>query len=250
MTRLNNKKELWHHLSSVNVVRDTTGGGSTTLAAATTAGGTTLSATASTNFAPGDLVRIDSGGNEEWNEINGAITGAGPFSFPLKYPIYAVHPTGADVVEISKTNLGHVVDGGVTVQFDGDDNAVNSATRRLVLGYLTGHVGITATFGVTGYNVESFMTAMGSLDTSANVTGTGVSATPFRGVIDTTKAKEIFNIGFSYDGVRKDGGIVEMQLWGVEFNPTAVQNQVARGPVSGISMACRVTAGLAVIQYN
>lgn len=251
MTRLNNKKELWRHLSTVNLVKDSTGTfGSTTLAAAPSIGATSISCAANTNFSNGDLIRYGSGDNWEYNEINGSITGAGPYSFPVKYPVALTHASGEAVVEQTKTPLGHIVDGGVTVAFEGDDNAVNSATRRLVLGYLTGHIGITASFGVLGMNAENWMAAMGSIDTSTNITGSGTPSAPYRGVIDATKAKEIFDIGLFFDGTRKDAGIVDVQLWGVEFNPTAVQSVMGRGAAAGISVSVHACSGIAVIQYN
>lgn len=243
MTRLNNKKELWAHLSEVGVMRDTSGI-NTTVGANAAAGATSLTVASGTGSANGDIFRLNDGNIQQLNEIS---SGGGTTSWTLKYPLYYAVVTGDVAVEQLKTPLGHIVDGGVTVDFTGDDNAANVATRRLVLGYLTGHMEISASWAVLGLNPENYASRLGMLE--SNVTGSGTPSSPNRLVIDGTKIKEQNDLAWYFNGVRKDGGFVEFQIWGAELDWTGSQ-QYGRGAVSSMPFKARATSAVAVIQYN
>lgn len=242
MTRLNNKKELWSHLTEVGVMRDS--GASTTLSANAAAGATSLSVASGTGLANGDLFRIADGNDQQLNEVS---SGGGTTTITPKYPLAYAAASGTALVEVVKTSLGHVQEGGVTVEFSGDDNAVNSATRRLVLGYLTGHMEIKASFGLLGMNLENIATRLGMLE--SNVTGSGTPSAPYRLVVDGTKVKEQNDLPWYFTGVRKDAGVVEVQLWGCELDWTD-STQFGRGAQAVTMIKARATSGIAVIQYN
>lgn len=244
MTRLNKKAELWSYVSNVGVFRDNTGAGNTTLQAAANAGATTISIVLNTGFAAGGWCRIGAGEAMEVNQQVGALTGAGPYTMTLLYPLAFAHVVGEAVVGQTQTDLGHVSDKGVTVDIKGDHNVVKSAVRRLALGYLIGHAEIEMGFELVGYALENLATALGQLE--ADITGAGTAPNPNRLVANPDLYAEQNDLSFYFRGFRKDATPVYGFLWGVELDFSAVQLQMMRGKEAPIQFRCRATSGFAL----
>lgn len=253
MTRLNKKAELWSYLSNVGVFRDSTANGNTTLQAAASAGATTLSLVGNTGWSAGQWLRIggaipagsQAGGETmEINQQSGALSGAGPYTQTLLYPVAIAHAVGEAVVAQSQTDFGHLTDAGVKVDVKGDHNVVKSAIRRLALGYLIGHVEIEAEWEVIGYNTENIASALGMKE--SDQTGAGTAGNPFRLYANPDLYDEENDLSFYFRGFRKDATPIYAFLWGCEVDFSAVLSQFQRGKEAGIVFRVRATSGLAV----
>jgi hypothetical protein len=246
MARLNRKTELFDRLTKVEVIREATGThGNSTLTAAVAAGGTTLSLTAATNFADADVLLIDTGEFLEINKQSGApATNDVTASFGLLY----AHDVGTVVKEGVAIDLGHVEAGGFQFQSGGQFNAINSAIRRLTLAYSAGYTEMSGTLGLIGFNPENFALAMGIPET--NVIGTGTSSDPYTLLLGADNLDTAGDQAVRLTGARKDGGIVQLELWGVQFDFSTVQVQWTRGQVAQIPLGIKVTSGALLRQWN
>jgi hypothetical protein len=253
MARTLRKAELWSHVTQVGVLRTVSGGGSTTVATAPVAGAVTVAlADGVTSFTNGDPLLLGTAEQMEVNQIEAAPNN----TEPLKYPIFRAHAIGEPVVEAVKIVLGDIDDSGVTAGVSGGDfNAVKSATKRLVQAYLIGHLEEVIEFKVENYNLENLASAMGVSDvpnaTTGPITGAGVVADPYRLVLDGTNITSGPAIvqAFYFTGALKGGGLVEIQAWGAEVDPTALTAQHQRGQPAYIPFRVRPCAGLSFETY-
>jgi hypothetical protein len=242
MARTQRSGELFAAISAIGIIKDkTTSFGNTTLTAALSAGGTPLVVAAITNFADTDLIRIGAENEYEVATINGAPSGLN--IIPL-YPTAFDHQSGDAVVEVQKVKLGESVDGGVKFSgMGGDFNAIQAATRRMVYGFIGGHVAPEISFSILNMNLENLATSLGMLETRIQT-----ASSRDRLVLDASKFGEIApNIGFYFTGVRKDGKNVEVQAWGCEADWTkAIEFAMARGESAPVPFTIRPTSALQV----
>lgn len=243
MARLNNKKELWSHLSSVAALRDATGTfGSTTLSAAAAAGATTLTVAAITNFAVGEPIRVGSGENTEYVRVHNSTAPTGTtITLEASTPLRYAHAIGDAVVELVSTDPGHIEDGGVTLDLSGSVEDVNAATQRMLFGQLTGFLDIAFSFGLLGYNVENIALALGMLET--RVLGAGTVADPRTLTVDASQILEQTDIALQFLGARKDGASVRITAMACELDPS-IQFTMARGSKLAIPVKGNSTGGL------
>lgn len=239
MSRTNKKGELFSHLTSFGVFRDQTSTpGSTTLSAAVAAGASNLPMTATTNFTNGDYMRVDSAESVEILKIEGATN----VSMPLREKVGKAHEAGVAVVEQTLTDLGHIADDGFKFNFSGSDNVVNSATRRLALGYLIGNIEGIFEVQLEGFNLENIATALGMPESA--VTGSGTLASPNTLFTDGANFRTENDLSFGAWGVRKDGLIVYCWMMGVELDFNALSSAFARGQPAMVPLRGRVTSGV------
>jgi hypothetical protein len=244
MARLNHKGEYWSHLDQVAILRDQpTTPGSTTVDAIAAVGATTIDVVAITNFTDGDIVRIGVRDKLEINQIEGAPNTTMPLRFPLMY----ARAIGEVFVEQLAYDLGHVGDDGVSIDFSGDHNAVNAATKRLVVAYLTGHAEITAEFQLQGMAEENFAVSVGMPE--AAVVGSGTEAAPTTLAITADAFNTENDLSFRFTGARKDGSVVLLDLMATEMDFSALTVAMQRGNPAPIPCRAKATSGLRVSHY-
>lgn len=244
MARLNNKKELWSHLSQVQAVRDATGTfGSTTLTAAAAAGAGSLTVAAITNFAVGQNIRVGSGETAELVRVHPSTAPATlTITLDPATPLQFAHASAEAVVQQALTDPGHLDDAGVVVSYKGGLEDVNSAVQRMLFGQLSGYLDIGLSFGLLGYNVENFALAMGMLE--SRVLGAGTTAQPRVLRIDTARCGEQLDAGWMFTGARKDGKTVRLTAMGCEMDLSGFSFQLQRGSKLALPVKAKVYAGV------
>lgn len=244
MARTRKKGELFSHLTQMGVYR-AGGGGNTNFTGGTApAGVTAITVSVITGFTVGQVIALGSGENVELNVVQSAPSGN---NIPLRFPTAFAHETLEPVLGQVLTDLGHLSDDGVSIAVSGDDNAIMSATRRQVLGYLQGHTEQTFECSLEGFNLENIATALGIAETA--ITGAGTSSSPNRLVTDAAKFRTENDLCFEASGVRKDGTIVVAQFWGVELDQAALTTALKRGDAALIPIRGRVTSAMAIQTY-
>lgn len=249
MPRKNTKGELVAHLSQVGVFRDATGGGNSTLAGTPPAIDTiaTFDVASPTNFAAADWVRI--GALDDRPEIN-RIQGIATATITPRYPHAIARAVGTPVVEQALTDLGHISADGVSGRISAAAEDQYAANRRLWLGDLIGYVTIEISFAVLGWNLQNVATALGMLDTSANIAGTTVVADPERMFIDGTAIKQANDLGWYAEFVRKDGRTMQLFGMGCELDFTQFRQTLARGRAAPLPIQLYPTTGLRLAEID
>lgn len=237
------KAKMIKQVAGLYLARDATGTfGSSTLAAAAAAGASTLSVTASTNFANGDPIRIGSGEETELNKISGAITGAGPYSFPLETPLVYAHASGDVVVEQIVYDIGDPTADGVTISYAGESTDIFVATKRLTYATLTGFVDATGGFSFPGVSIYNIALATGAL--LAKVVGSGTQAAPYQYASDGTEFSGDTNMSLIVVGTLMDGTTMQAQLFAVDFDYTGITFALTRGQNAAVPVRVTGAGGI------
>ena len=249
MARRNLKGELFAHISDAGVFRDTAGGGSSTAAAALPAAGSysTLNVASGTNFTAADFYRLRAIDN--YPEI-GQVDAITINAITPRYPLHRALVVGDPVVEQSQVSFGHISQEGVKYNLAVSQEDVHAANRRLWIAQLMGYAKITLDFSVLGFNLENILSALGMLDTSANILGTGTAADPTRAFIDGTKIREQNDLCWYVNGTRKDGRTLLMQAWGCELDYSAVEHSLARGKAAPIALRLSPTHAVSFAEID
>ena len=244
MARLNNKKELWSHLSQVQAVRDATGTfGSTTLTAAAAAGATTLTVAAITNFAVGQNIRVGSGEPAELVRVHASTAPVGTtITLDAATPLQFAHAIADAVVQQALTDPGHIDDPGLTISYKGNVDDVNSAIQRMLFAQQTGYLDISLAFGLLGYNVENLALAHGILE--SRILGARTTAQPRVLRLDTSTFGEQLDAGWMFTGARKDGKTVRITAMGCEMDLSGMAFQLQRGSKLALPVKSKVYAGV------
>lgn len=243
MARLNRKSELWSHLTQVLAIRDQTSSpGNTTLSAAAAAGATSLTVNAITNFAVGEPIRVGRGEEQEYVRIHGSTAPTGStITLEASTPLRYAHAIGDPVYECVATDVGHIEDGGVTLDLNGTVEDVNSAIQRMLFGQLTGFLDIAFSFGLLGFNVENLAFALGMLE--SRVLGTGGPTAPRTLTVDFSRALEVNDIALQFLGATKEGKTVRITAMACELDPS-IKFTYARGSKLAIPVKGNSTGGL------
>lgn len=244
MARLNRKGELFSHLTAVRIIRNSTGTfGSTTLTAAPAAGATTLTVAGITNFAVAESIIVGNGEVRELVRIHASTAPTGTtITLDSATPLQYAHAIGEAVIEQTTTDLGHIADGSVELNYDGDPQDVPSEIQRQIFASATGFLDMTFKFGLLGFKGENICAALGILE--SRVLGSYTPADPATLWIDLEKIREENDVAIQFLGVRKDGLQVRMTAMAVELDPTAFDVTIARGQKSVIPVMGLATAGI------
>lgn len=232
-TRLNTAAELWKQLDEAGIIVDTPSGASQALASAEAVGSTSLTLDAAGTFAAGDLIRIGSGDELEVNEIELIVTVTITLMTGLAYAQLA----GAAVVEQEKRNIGHVAEGGVTMDATEETFEVAAATSAKVLVSRTTGVEQSIAWPGLNWSMRNAAIAVG-MDEDNDILGTGVVADPFvlRWIADTMNS--FLNASIYFLGVREDDKIMEVRGFNVKFDlnrsATFARNAAAELPMGGV----------------
>lgn len=249
MPRRNNKGELFAHITDVGVFRDVAGGGSSTIAGALPAvdSYSVQNVASGTGFLAADFYRLRAIDN--YPEI-GQVDSISVNAITPRYPLHRAIAVGDPVVEQSQVSFGHIAQDGVKFNLAVSQEDVHAANRRLWIAQLMGYAKITVDFSVLGFNLENILSALGMLDTSANILGTGTSADPTRAFVDGTKIREQNDLCWYVNGTRKDGRTLLMQAWGCELDYSAVEHALARGKTSMVPIRLTPTHAVSFAEID
>jgi len=234
--RLNTAAELWKQLDEAGIIVDTPAGASQLVDAAALKGDVTLVIDAAGTFAVGDLIRIGSGEELEVNEIEAIVTVTITLMTGLAYD----QEVGAAVVEQEKRNIGHVAEGGVTMDATEETFEVAAATSAVVLVSRTTGVEQRISWPGLNWSMRNAAIAVG-MDEDNDILGTGVTADPFvlRWIAD--EMNSFINNSIYFQGLREDDKIFEVRGWNVKFDlnrsATFARNAAAELPMGGIVKA-------------
>jgi len=235
------KTKVVKQISSVALVRDSTGTfGSTTLTSAAAAGASTLTVAGITNFAVGELIRVGSGEEMELVQIHGSTAPVGS-TITLATNLVYSHAIGEQVVAQPAYNIGDITDGGVSLEFNGESTDIFVATKRLVFATLNGYVNAQAKLSLPGVSLYNFAVATGSL--FANVVGSGTTASPRQFASDGTDFGGATNMSLIVEGTLMDGTVVRMEMWGVDADYTGISLALSRGTLSPVPVTFTASAG-------
>jgi hypothetical protein len=222
-TRLNTASELWKQLDEAGIIVDTPSGSSQLVDTLAVVGATTLVIDAAGTFVDTDLIRIGSGDELEVNEIE---SGGGTTSLTLMTGLAYEQEVGQPVVEQEKRNIGHVAEGGVTMDAT-DVSRTTGVEQRIAWPGLN-------------WSMRNAAIAVG-MDEDSDILGTGVAADPFvlRWIAD--QMNSFLNCSLYFQGVREDDKIFEVRGWNVKFDlnrsATFARNAAAELPMGGIVKA-------------
>lgn len=231
-TRLNTSAELWKQLDEAGIIVDTPAGASQLVDTDAVKGDVTLVIDAAGTFVVGDLIRIGSGDELEVNEIDTLVTVTITLMTGLAYD----QAIGQPVVEQEKRNIGHVAEGGVTMDATEETFEVAAATSAKVLVERTTGVTQRITWPGLNWSMRNAAIAVG-MDEDADILGTGIATDPFvlRWIAD--EMNSFLNASMYFQGVREDDKIFEMRGWNVKFDlnrsATFARNAAAELPMGG-----------------
>lgn len=236
------KPSMVKQLASVFAIRDKASGGVTTLNSAATAGAVSISALSNpaTAFASGKIIRIGEGEEMEIQRISGAVTGAGPYTFPTADGLIYSHVAGEAVVEEEVFDLGDVMDGGITVQYSAESTDVTVATRRLIYQTLNGYVSASMEFSLPGFSLYNYCFAAGM--NLSRVLGSGTVALPYQVTTDGSEYGEVTNQSFVAISTLFNGTNLREEMYGCDTLPNA-QFQLARGQAVPVPIRAVAAAG-------
>lgn len=241
------KNNVIKQLSKVFLVLDNTGTfGSTTLSAAAAVGATSLTVTAITNFASGDLIRVGAGEEMELAQITGAPSGN---TINLVSPglVYA-HAIGEAVVEQTAFDLGDIEAGGVGISFAGESTDIQVATKRLAFTTLRGFLEASVEFSLPTFTLPNLAIAAGILQST--IRGVGTAADPTELTTDGQEFAGVANASIVAVGTKYDGTYIRAELWGVDFDYTGVNFGLTRGQLAAVPIRAVAAAGGAFFSTN
>lgn len=248
MARANTNTEVVAEVTEVGVMTDVASSpGSTTLSAAAAEGATSLSVAAGTNFGNGDKLRL---GDRPLIEAAEIESGGGTTTLTLVSAISDDYASGEAVVEVEDTPIGDLTEEGVSIVYDGGDQAVRSGTRRGAFTYIpSSDQALSLQFSLLNLSMENFAAHAG-LDEASRITGAGTAADPYVMVIREGRYAEVVERIWYFAGVRVDGTIIRVEgNSGKIFAPSG-QVQFAQGVPSELPFLVRVLHGVKISQYS
>jgi hypothetical protein len=231
------KTKVIKQLNTVLILSDGTGAvGNTTSTAAVAAAATVIPVAATTNFAIGDTIRVDSGELVELAVVSVVTAGV---SLTVSDPLTFAHASGVAVVEQFAYDIGDV-EGGVTVRGAAQTSDVLVATRRMAYTILNGYTDLSIEFGSPVVTLGMLAFALGIPLT--NVLGAGTTADPFSLVTDGNDFTSEANMSIVAIGVTMDGVPLRVELWGVDMDPSGFSLAMKTGthaatPMKGVAAA-------------
>lgn len=248
MPRLNRKGEIFSHITDIGVFRDTAGGGSSTITGTLPTIDTlgVQNAVSGTGFIANDFYRLRANDNKP--EI-GQVASIAVNAITPKYRLSRALAVGDPIVEVSQVSLGHIAVGTPRLTLSGQNTMVSSEILRRRFASLLGSMRWQLEFGIIGKNLENLMTALGQLDTAANILGAQTSADPLRTFINGEKIREQNDLSWYIQGQLKDGHTVLVFAQGCEVDYSAVKTALNRGTTAVIPVRLIPTSDVRIAQY-
>jgi hypothetical protein len=224
MTRLNTAAEIWGDLTLFGIMWDSTSGLSGTLDSSGGIGKTasTFAVSVTATGSTGAYIRVGPKGGASVGQIEAGTTGA----ITLVSQVGEVKSSGAAVVELIRTDLGDIQDGGINNDIQADRNRIDAATQRHRYAWHIPHTDYVLQVGLLNLSIENLLVAMGIPESEAS--GAGTAADPDVADWDPELIDTITPVHFYAQGTRKDGQTVECQWWDCDFDPAKTFN-MARG---------------------
>lgn len=232
-TRLNTAAELWKQLDEAGIILDTPSGASQLVDTLALKGDLTLIIDAAGTFAVNDLIRIGSGEEVEVNEIDTIVT----TTITLMTGLAFDQEVGQPVVEQEKRDIGHVAEGGVTMDATEETFEVAAATSATVLVSRTTGVEQRISWPGLNWSMRNVAIAVG-MDEDNDILGTGVASDPYVLRWIAEEMNSLLNCSIYFQGVREDDKIMEVRGWNIKFDlnrsATFARNAAAELPMGGI----------------
>jgi hypothetical protein len=219
MARLNTNDELWTAVSQGGVIRDTVGGEADTLNALVAAGATALTEATGTNaWAPGDLLRIESGGDAEVAVVEAYSTPAITLVSALGFG----HPVGAAVVQQEKVDLGAISDDGVNRENAVEKTEIRASTQAGIYATLVTSVTGRINWNLLNHSMENVMLTLGMDETL--ITGGGTAADPTIADLLFDNVGSLQNHALYFTGALKNGVVFQIEAWGADIDGNQTVN--------------------------
>lgn len=203
-------------------------------------GATTLNITGTgTNFAANEPFRVGDG--ELMTRYHASSSAAS--SITIAAPgLRRAYKSGTPVQEMIADIHGPITEDG-KISVTRDSSNVDVASTRLPFGLLRGVGKIEADLTIAALTMYALALALGM--PKAKVLGAGTAADPFQIVNDGRDFGTNTNVCVVIEATRQDNTPVRFELYGVTFDYTAVNVQLARGVASQVPLKL-VAAGMLV----
>lgn len=215
-------------------------GYASTLAAAAALDATSISVVGdpAPNVVNGSTIRI--GG--EINRVNGSITGAGPYSIPLAFPLGFAHAAGDTVDLMVSHDFGDIEGGGATVNIAGESQDVQVSTKRLAYTTLNGYQDLGAEFAFPNVSVPNFPVMLGMLSTV--VSGVGTVADPTHFATDGNEFAGEAGAAVTFVGVLMNGTVAYFELWNADVDYSGATLTLRLGELASLPVKVFAEAGV------
>ncbi len=209
-----------------------------TVATAAAAAQKTLILTASTGAAIGDIVKVGTGDQAEWHEIDSVSSP----NIVLRTPLLRAQPVGTPVVEQSRIPFAGVSQEGVKLDVTGSFDKIRIATSSQSIGLRPGGAVMTLSFTSIEITLSQIAYALGISQAAIAsnrlpINGSNVGRTP----ADAAYLK----------GLCDDGSTFEIRAWACAQSITAFVMQLTNaGTLTSLPFSLRPTSGLQVLNYT
>lgn len=230
MARLNTNAELWSHLSTFYLLKDTSTGISTTIDAALSAGGSTGSIVLGSTAMVGNYARLGPSGGAEMLYIEAGST----IAFTARSLLAESHSSGEAFIELSQVDLGALSDAGLQPAVESDRTRIDVATQRHRYAWHIAHTDFVVTGGLENLSWENLLESCGISSTAIH--GAGSAADPNVADWNPEDFDTIDPLHFAAEGALKDGTNVRVEFWDCDFDPGKAL-QLARGQDTPLGFA-------------
>ncbi len=211
---------------------------STTLSAAVAAGASTFDVTSATGITAGKWIRLGEG---EYAEPV-LVSSVSSTTITPTRPVMIAHDSGDAVVEQTAFDLGQL-SGQVGVSINGESTDFEVETRRLIYATLPGFVDMEAALNLVGLTPYTLAIALGI--SLSNVYGSRTSTAPLALTTDGSEIGGDQNQFVIIQGVRTDGTLITIELWGASNDYTGVSLPMSRG--QALTVPCKWLAPRMII---
>lgn len=246
--RLNTSAEVIADVTAVGIQEDTGGGASSTLNGSVAAGDRTMTMVGGggSSFTNGDKLRVG-----DRPLIEGAVLESKSTDvFTLENDLSAAYASGEAIVEVTDTAIGDLTEGGITIEHNGGDVAINSGSNVGVYTYVSAiEQDITFKFEMLNMSLENWADAMGE-DSALRVSGLGTAADPY--VLDIKEslwAEELEKVWY-FTGSRIDGELIRVEAFGAKIFAPSESITFTQGEAASLPFTLRVLHGYRVRQWS
>lgn len=210
----------------------------TVATSAAAAGQKTVICAAVTGASPGDLVKIGTGDQAEWHEID---TVSAP-NIVLRTPLFRTQAIGTPVVEAGRTPFAGVSQDGVKLDVSGSFDKIRVSTIGNTIGVRPGGAVVSMSFSTIEISLSQLAYALGIAQSqiASNrlpINGSNIGRTP----ADAVYLKGLCN----------DGSTFEIRAWACAQSITQFVMQLTNaGTLTQLPFALRPTSGLQVLNYT
>lgn len=205
---------------------------------AAAAGQKTVICVAVTGASPGDLVKIGTGDQAEWHEIDTVSTP----NIVLRTPLLRTQAVGTPVVEAGRVAFAGVSQEGVKLEVSGSFDKIRVATIGNTIGIRPGGAVMTLSFATVEITLSQIAYALGIAQSAIASNRLPING----GLIGRTPAE-----GMYLKGLCNDGSTFEIRAWACAQSITSFVMQLTNaGQLTQLPFTLRPTSGLQVLNYQ